>query len=74
MNILRTGQNLKYWLNMLDRRDSIVYKIYNIMRIDADWNNSYSNMNWAFNVKRLLSNLGFYIYWQSQDHFIPQFC
>jgi len=75
MKILRPERILKYWLNMLDRRDSIVYKVYNIiMRIDGNRNNSYSNMNWAFNVKRLLSNLGFNIYWQSQDHFILKFC
>jgi len=31
-------------------------------------------MNWAYNVKILLNNLGFRIYWQCQDIFTPTFC
>ena len=50
---------LQYWVKLLNSdRDSILYKIYNILNNDSDNEETYNNNNWAHHVKRILNECG----------------
>jgi hypothetical protein len=43
---------------VISNTDSVLYKVYNMLRRDADNGTSYRGLNWASNVKKLLSECG----------------
>ena len=64
MYIIRQFRVMKYWSNILKKKQPIVFDIYNVLLEDA--NNG--KVNWVSRVRDLLSNLGLnYIWYQQFD-------
>ena len=66
----------RYWIKLLKADDnSVTKRIYNMLRDDANNNNSYNNLNWAYQIKKMLQNLGLGDLWLNQQHcdiFLPE--
>jgi hypothetical protein len=73
MYIVRKERIVKYWLKIICSTDSMLYRVYSVLRLDADRERSYKGMNWAFQVKSLLSSLGMLDVWVDQDRIQPSF-
>jgi hypothetical protein len=65
--LVRTERMLKYWCNLLKKRNTITSCVYSQLRLDADNTLEYSGLNWAFHVKNILQSLGCYDVWLQQD-------
>ena len=60
---------LKYWFKLLNSdRDSILYKIYNILKNDSDNEETYNDNTWAHHIKHILNECGLYYLWQNQSN------
>ena len=59
---------LKYWLKIVKNKNSLSYKIYNLMREDINETARTDQRNWANNVKIYLYNLGLGDIWIRQDY------
>ena len=58
---------IKYWLKIIKSKDnSLVKTIYLLLKNDVDNNNSYNGLNWAFQVKCILDQIGMHDYWLNQ--------
>ena len=56
-----------YWINIIQRDDTtILKKIYNFLKTDANLNNSYKGKNWAYHVKSILEQHGLGDIWLNQ--------
>ena len=43
---------IKYWLKLLTMNEkNIIYKVYIMLKIDADTSLSYNGNNWAYDIK-----------------------
>ena len=59
---------IKYWVKIVKQEDSsLVKKTYLLLKADADSNITYRGNNWAFQIKKFLSELGFLYVWQNQN-------
>ena len=60
---------LKYWVKLLNSdRDSILYKIYNILKNNPDNEETYNDNTWAYHIKRILNECGLYYLWQNESN------
>ena len=45
---------LNYWINILKNKDSLMYKIYVMLRNYMNYGKKYNGCNWAFHIKYIL--------------------
>jgi hypothetical protein len=68
MSIMRKIHMIRYWIKLLKcNENTILYKVYSLLRRDADQNNSYNNTNWASHIKSILNAIGMTNLWINQD-------
>ena len=74
--IIRKIHMFRYWIKRLKAdNDSVIKRIYCMLKNDADNNVSYNNNNWAYQIKLMLQNLGLGDLWTNQQHcdiFFPE--
>ena len=75
LSIIRKIHMFRYWIKILkSNNNSVIKRIYLMLRRDADNNISYYNQNWAYQIKSMLQNLGLGNLWVNQKHcdvFLP---
>jgi hypothetical protein len=65
--VIRKLRMVKYWIKILNSpHDSVLYKTYEMLKIDADNSTSYNGRNWAFQLKELLQEHGLSNVWDNQ--------
>jgi exonuclease III len=64
---------VRFWIRIISNRSTLLYKVYTLMRNDADNGCHYNKLNWAYNVKKLLTDCGMLNVWNDQDVNIPSF-
>jgi len=58
---------IKYWIKIITSNEqSLLFKVYNMLRIDAENGLNYKHSNWAYHVKCLLEECGLSFIWQNQ--------
>jgi hypothetical protein len=68
MYIMRKVHMLRYWIKLLKAdKNSILYKVYLTLKVDADNNISYNDKNWAYQIKSILNSIGMTDLWLNQD-------
>ena len=68
MEINRKLLIMKFWIKIIEKPESsMVKKIYLMLKRDADADNNYNNLNWAYHVKQTLSEIGMTNLWLSQN-------
>ena len=66
--IIRKCNMIRYWLKIIKSpENSIIKKIYNMLRNDAELNITYTGLNCGHHVKTLLQSLGFNEVWINQS-------
>jgi hypothetical protein len=75
MRIQRKIILVKYWLKIINLEENCLLKqMYNILKIDADNENSYRGKNWAYHIKSILQEIGMSNLWlthtANQNNFI----
>ena len=59
---------IKYWINILKlNNNSLIKRMYNVIKEDANNNISYVDKNWAYQIRKLLGELGLMNLWKNQD-------
>ena len=59
---------IKYWTKILNQSDnSLVKKVYLMLKSDADININYSGKNWAYQIKSILRQHGLEYIWNQQS-------
>jgi hypothetical protein len=67
MSIHRKLILIKYWLKLLKLNGrAILYKIYIMLKTNADNGVTYSDKNWAYTVKIILEQTGWFYMWENQ--------
>ena len=57
-----------YWIKILKlNNNSLMERMYNVIKEDANKNISYVDKNWAYQIKKLLGELGLMNLWKNQD-------
>lgn len=57
--IMRKIHMIRYWFKLLtSENDCLIKRIYLMLRTDAERNNSYNKLNWAYHIKSMLQTLG----------------
>lgn len=65
MSIHRKLILIKYWLKLLKLNErTILYKIFIMLKTDADNGVTYSGKNWAYTVKTILEQTGLFYMWE----------
>ena len=60
MSEIRKINMIKYWIKILiSDESSILRKIYNMLKNDANNGYNYNKQNWAYQIKLLLENIGY---------------
>ena len=68
MEINRKLLTMKFWIKIMEKPESsMVKKIYLMLKRDADADNNYNNLNWAYHVKQTLNEIGMTNLWLSQN-------
>ena len=68
MEINRKLLTVKFWIKIMEKPESsMVKKIYLMLKRDADADNNYNNLNWAYHVKQTLNEIGMTNLWLSQN-------
>ena len=58
---------IRYWIKILSSSDNCIpKKIYSMLKNDVDNNRPYNGLNWAFQIKNILDNLGVSNIWIHQ--------
>ena len=65
ISVLFKERIFMYWLKIIRNKDSLIYKMYRILRRNMNTIAKYKN--WALYVKVLLQELGFLYLWDSED-------
>ena len=72
MYVKRQLTLVKYWLKIIDPNNNLLTKsIYNLLKSDAESNNTYAGRNWAYQIKELLEHIGLASIWIQQNTHIP---
>ena len=58
---------LKYWTKILTSRSNLTKIVYKMLRNDVENGNIYNEMNWAYQIKHILDNIGLSDIWIQQD-------
>jgi hypothetical protein len=67
MSIQRKLLMIKYWIRILTlNRQSLLFKTYLMLKQDADNNYTYSQLNWAYQIKNILDTCGLSYSWHNQ--------
>jgi hypothetical protein len=67
MRIQRKIIMIKYWLKILSsENNSLIRKMYNVMKEDDNNNISYNGNHWAYQIKTILNEIGFSFLWLQQ--------
>lgn len=61
--VKRKERLIKYWIKIINDRDSIAFTVYEVLCKDADE----GKCNWASKVRNVLFNLGFPRFWLDQN-------
>ena len=64
---IRKIRMVKYWLNILSDRNSLLYKFYEMLHNGLSSGLTYSKKNRAYQVKCILDELGFSYLWFNQN-------
>jgi len=57
-----------YWIKILKlNNNSLMERMYNVIKENANNNISYVDKNWAYQIKKLLGELGLMNLWKNQD-------
>ena len=68
MYIMRKIHMIRYWFKLLKSENNcLIKRIYIMLRNDANSNNSYNKLNWAYHIKSILQTLGLASLWIEQD-------
>jgi hypothetical protein len=60
---------IKYWIKILKQeQSSIVKKVYFMLKDDVDRNRTYNGKNWAYQIKKILDDLGLSYIWYDQSN------
>ena len=75
VRVVRKLRMLKYWIRILENSNEnpFVYKIYEMMYNDVIQGRYRVINNWAFQIKKILDELGFSDVWLNQKHIVPNF-
>ena len=75
LRVVRKLRMLKYWIRILENSNEnpFVYKIYEMMYNDVIQGRYRVINNWAFQIKKILDELGFSDVWLNQKHIVPNF-
>ena len=74
MSIQRKLIMIKYWIKLLTLNDqSLLYKTYNMLKIDLQNGETYNRYNWAYQIKHILDECGLSIIWQNQLNMLIDF-
>ena len=72
MYVKRQLTLVKYWLKIIDPNNNLLTKsIYNLLKSDAESNNTYAGRNWAYQIKEPLEHIGLASIWMQQNTHIP---
>lgn len=73
--VMRKIYMFRYWIKILkSNQNCIIKQIYSMLKNDADNNITYNKLNWAYQIKSMLENLGLAHLWhdqQNMDIFLP---
>ena len=58
---------LKYWTKIMTSRLNLTKIVYEMLRNDVENGNIYNEMNWAYQIKHILDNIGLSDIWIQQD-------
>ena len=67
MYIKRLFIVLRYWTKILTSRSNLTKIVYKMLRNDVENGNIYNEMNWAYQIKHILDNIGLSDIWIQQD-------
>ena len=67
MQIQRKFIMIKYWIKVISSNHTLTKYVYNMMKVDVDNNKHYNGMNWAFNIKCILDEIGMTDIWLNQS-------
>ena len=74
MYIQRKLIMIKYWIKLLTLNDqSLLYKMYNMLKIDLQNREMYNRYNWAYQIKHILDECGLSIIWQNKLNMLIDF-
>ena len=74
MSIQRKLVMIKYWIKLLTLNDqSLLYKTYNMLKIDFQNGEIYNKSNWAYQIKHILDECDLSIIWQNQLNMLIDF-
>ena len=69
MVVMRKIIMLRYWTTIINSdRSSLVYKVYSMLKTDADNHIHYNQSNWAYQIKNILDTIGMSNIWLSQNN------
>jgi hypothetical protein len=67
LKIRRKISMIKYWLKLItNRHNTILFKVYNLLKQDVDSNFIYNGNNWAYQIKLILDHCGLSNLWLNQ--------
>ena len=70
LSVKRKFTMLKYWAHLLNDRNTMVYKAYLMLKNDLEQNITYNRLNWSFQIKSILDELGLSYVWIHQDDIV----
>ena len=69
MVVMRKIIMLRYWTTIINSdRSSLEYKVYSMLKTDADNHIHYNQSNWAYQIKIILDTMGMSNIWLSQNN------
>lgn len=66
MRITRRLIMIKYWIKLLSTENPLLINMYRMLASDAESDISYNEMNWAYNIKTILNEIGMANLWHNQ--------
>ena len=74
LSVMRKIHMFRYRIKILNSDDNCIIKqIYSMLKTDADNNITYYKLNWAYQIKSMLVDLGLGYMWHEPQHnvFLP---
>ena len=69
LNIRQKKTMIKYWKTLLSKNENtILYKIYKLLKEDANNNITYNGSKWAYQIKIILDHCGLSNLWLNQEY------
>jgi hypothetical protein len=67
MKIARQLKMIQYWFKIIKTKNASLYYTYKMLMEDANREKTYNGMNWAYQIKTILNNIGFTEFWINQQ-------